>query len=95
LIEKSNLITALKFVDLEPDKPLVGRAIVVFLQSCTKSRMSDHRAADILKDRKVNPKIRMLVVPGLRQVKRQAEAMALHRIFREAGAEFHEVGCPM
>jgi 3-isopropylmalate/(R)-2-methylmalate dehydratase large subunit len=96
-IEKSDLIKALKYMDLKPGVPLKGHPInVVFVGSCTNSRISDLRAAAaIVKGRKVNPKIRMLVVPGSQQVKKQAEAEGLDKIFREAGADFREAGCSM
>ncbi|HUK65473.1 MAG TPA: aconitase family protein, partial [Anaeromyxobacteraceae bacterium] len=61
---------------------------------CTNSRLSDLReAARVMKGRKV--KLRTLVVPGSRQVKRSAEAEGLDRIFKEAGAEWREPGCSM
>jgi 3-isopropylmalate/(R)-2-methylmalate dehydratase large subunit len=96
-IEKSDLLKALKYMDLKPGVPLKGHPIdVVFVGSCTNSRISDLRAAAaIVKGRKVNPKIRMLVVPGSQQVKKQAEAEGLDKIFREAGADFREAGCSM
>jgi len=96
-IEKSDLIKALKYMDLEPGKLLKGHKIdVVFVGSCTNSRISDLRAAaSVMKGRKVNPKVRMLVVPGSMQVKAQAEAEGLDKIFREAGADFREAGCSM
>jgi 3-isopropylmalate/(R)-2-methylmalate dehydratase large subunit len=96
-IEKSDLIKALKYMDLEPGKQLQGHKIdVVFVGSCTNSRISDLRAAaSVMKGRKVNPKVRMLVVPGSMQVKKQAEAEGLDKIFREAGADFREAGCSM
>jgi 3-isopropylmalate/(R)-2-methylmalate dehydratase large subunit len=96
-IEKSDLIKALKYMDLKPGIPLKGHPInVVFVGSCTNSRISDLRAAAaIVKGRKVNPKVRMLVVPGSQQVKKQAEAEGLDKIFREAGADFREAGCSM
>ena len=96
-IEKSDLIKALKYMDLKPGVPLKGHPInVVFVGSCTNSRISDLRAAaSIIKGRKVNPKVRMLVVPGSQQVKKQAEAEGLDKIFREAGADFREAGCSM
>jgi 3-isopropylmalate/(R)-2-methylmalate dehydratase large subunit len=96
-IEKSDLIKALKYMDLKPGVPLKGQPInVVFVGSCTNSRISDLRAAaSVLKGRKVNPKVRMLVVPGSQQVKKQAEAEGLDKIFREAGADFREAGCSM
>jgi 3-isopropylmalate/(R)-2-methylmalate dehydratase large subunit len=94
---KSDLVKALRYMDLEPGKPLLGHPIdVVFVGSCTNSRISDLRAAArVIKGRKVNPKVRMLVVPGSQEVKRQAEAEGLDRVFREAGADFREAGCSM
>ena len=96
-IEKSDLIKALKYMDLQPGKQLSGHKIdVVFVGSCTNSRISDLRAAaSVMKGRKVNPSVRMLVVPGSMQVKKQAEAEGLDKIFREAGADFREAGCSM
>jgi 3-isopropylmalate/(R)-2-methylmalate dehydratase large subunit len=69
---------------------------VVFVGSCTNSRISDLRAAAaVVKGRKVNPKVRMLVVPGSADIKRQAEAEGLDQIFRDSGAEWREAGCSM
>ena len=48
-----------------------------------------------MKGRKVSPNVRMLVVPGSQQVKKQAEAEGLDKIFRDAGADFREAGCSM
>jgi 3-isopropylmalate/(R)-2-methylmalate dehydratase large subunit len=96
-LERDSLAKALKYMDLEAGKPLAGRPInVVFIGSCTNSRMSDLRAAaNVLKGRKVNPKVRALVVPGSQEIKRQAEAEGLDQIFRAAGAEWREAGCSM
>jgi len=95
--ERDSLAKALKYMALEPGKPLAGQPInVVFVGSCTNSRMSDLRAAaSILRGRKVSPKVRMLVVPGSQVIKRQAEAEGLDKVFREAGAEWREAGCSM
>jgi 3-isopropylmalate/(R)-2-methylmalate dehydratase large subunit len=69
---------------------------VVFIGSCTNSRISDLRsAAHIFKGRKVNPKVRVMVVPGSQQVKAQAQAEGLDRVFIDAGAEWREPGCSM
>ena len=89
--------TALKYMGLEPGQPMLGHPIdVVFVGSCTNSRLSDLRsAAQILRGRKVNPRVHMLVVPGSYEVKRQAEAEGLDRVFKEAGAEWREAGCSM
>jgi 3-isopropylmalate/(R)-2-methylmalate dehydratase large subunit len=91
------LAHALDYMALEPGRPILGQPVdVVFIGSCTNSRISDLRAAaKVLKGRKVNPKTRVLVVPGSQQVKRQAEQEGLPSIFREAGAEWREPGCSM
>jgi len=95
--QKADLTKALKYMDLQPGKPMAGHKIdVVFVGSCTNSRISDLRAAAaVIKGRKVSPNVRMLVVPGSQQVKKQAEAEGLDKIFREAGADFREAGCSM
>jgi len=84
-------------MDLPPGKPLLGHPVnVVFIGSCTNSRISDLRnAAKILKDRKVHPGVRVMVVPGSQQVKAQAQAEGLDQIFRAAGADWREAGCSM
>jgi 3-isopropylmalate/(R)-2-methylmalate dehydratase large subunit len=69
---------------------------VVFIGSCTNSRIEDLRAAaSVLKGRKVKSGVRTLVVPGSQRVKKAAEAEGLDRVFREAGAEWREAGCSM
>jgi len=96
-LERETLRKALHYMDLAAGKPLLGHAVnVVFIGSCTNSRISDLRAAaEVFKGRKVNPKVRVMVVPGSQQVKAQAQAEGLDRIFREAGADWREAGCSM
>ncbi|WP_031499559.1 3-isopropylmalate dehydratase large subunit [Bryobacter aggregatus] len=96
-LERDSLRKALSYMDLEAGKPLLGHKIdVVFIGSCTNSRMSDLRnAASILKGRKVSDQVRVMVVPGSQQIKREAEAEGLHEVFRAAGAEWREAGCSM
>jgi 3-isopropylmalate/(R)-2-methylmalate dehydratase large subunit len=88
---------ALRYMGLEAGRPLIGRKIdVVFVGSCTNARITDLRqAARILDGRHVASGVRTLVVPGSQEVKRQAEAEGLDRIFRNAGAEWREPGCSM
>jgi 3-isopropylmalate/(R)-2-methylmalate dehydratase large subunit len=88
---------ALQYMDLKPGEPLLDHPIdVVFIGSCTNSRMTDLRAAaSILKGRKVAPNVRAVIVPGSQQIKRLAEEEGLDRIFKEAGAEWRESGCSM
>jgi 3-isopropylmalate/(R)-2-methylmalate dehydratase large subunit len=96
-IERESLEKALRYMDLDAGKTLLGHPIdVVFIGSCTNSRISDLRAAaGVLKGRKVNPKVRVMVVPGSQAVKHQAEAEGLPEIFRAAGCEWREPGCSM
>jgi 3-isopropylmalate/(R)-2-methylmalate dehydratase large subunit len=88
---------ALRYMGIEPGKPLLGRRIdVVFIGSCTNSRLSDLReAARVFKGRRVAEGVQVLVVPGSQRVKTDAEAEGLDRVFREAGAEWREAGCSM
>jgi len=88
---------ALEYMGFEPGAPIKDRPIdVVFVGSCTNARLSDLRAAaQVLRGRRIARGVQMLVVPGSQQVKRQAEAEGLHRIFIEAGAEWRESGCSM
>jgi 3-isopropylmalate/(R)-2-methylmalate dehydratase large subunit len=88
---------ALAYMDLRPGTTVLGHPIdVVFIGSCTNSRISDLReAARVLRGRRVAENVRVLVVPGSTDVKRQAEEEGLDRIFRSAGAEWREAGCSM
>jgi 3-isopropylmalate/(R)-2-methylmalate dehydratase large subunit len=88
---------ALDYMKVLPGRPLTETPVdVVFVGSCTNSRLSDlTQAADILRGRTVASGVTMLVVPGSQQVKREAEALGLHEIFKAAGAEWRESGCSM
>ena len=88
---------ALEYMDLTPGQPILGQKVdVVFVGSCTNGRISDLRlAASVLKDRKVADGVRVMIVPGSDEVKREAEREGLHEIFRAAGAEWRESGCSM
>ncbi len=88
---------ALDYMGLTPGRPIEGQPIdVVFIGSCTNARISDLRlAAALLKGRKVDPRVRVLIVPGSQEIKKQAEAEHLAEIFRAAGAEWREAGCSM
>ncbi len=95
--QKTTLDKALRYMGLQPGQALLGHKVdVVFIGSCTNSRISDLRlAALLLKDRKVADSVRVLVVPGSQEVKKQAESEGLDRIFKSAGAEWREAGCSM
>jgi 3-isopropylmalate/(R)-2-methylmalate dehydratase large subunit len=95
--EKLALDKALTYMGLQPGEQLLGKPVdVVFIGSCTNSRIGDLReAAKIMRGRTVADGLRVMVVPGSQQVKAQAEAEGLDRVFREAGAEWREAGCSM
>src|SRR5207247_10343695 len=91
-LERDSVSKALLYMGLEAGKPLIGHAVdVVFIGSCTNSRISDLRsAASLLKGRKVSSKLRVMVVPGSQAVKAQAEAEGLPQIFKDAGCDWRE-----
>jgi len=95
--QKLALEKALAYMGLQPGQALLGKKVdVVFIGSCTNSRISDLRlAASLLKGRKVDASTRVMVVPGSQDVKKQAEAEGLDKIFKESGAEWREAGCSM
>ncbi|RAR56405.1 3-isopropylmalate dehydratase large subunit [Paraburkholderia unamae] len=88
---------ALVYMALRRGQPILGQPIdAAFIGSCTNSRLPDLRAAaQIVNGRKVAEGVKALVVPGSTEVKRQAEAEGLDRIFREAGFEWRESGCSL
>ena len=88
---------SLAYMGLEAGAPIKDQQVnVVFLGSCTNGRLSDLRsAAGILRGHKVAKGVQMLVVPGSQQVKKEAEAEGLDKVFIEAGAEWRESGCSM
>ena len=95
--QRAGLEKALQYMGLEGGQPLLGHPVdVVFVGSCTNSRISDLRlAAQAIRGHRVAPGVRMMVVPGSQQVKAQAEREGLRDIFEEAGAEWREAGCSM
>src|SRR3984957_16053217 len=94
---RTQMAQMLKYMDLAPGQKLAGTKIdVVFIGSCTNSRIEDLRAAaKVAEGRHVAAHVRALVVPGSGLVKAQAEQEGLDRIFRTAGFEWREAGCSM
>ena len=88
---------ALAYMDLAPGTRMRDIAVdVVFIGSCTNSRIEDLRAAaDVARGHHVARDVRALVVPGSHRVKRQAEEEGLDQIFLTAGFEWREPGCSM
>jgi 3-isopropylmalate/(R)-2-methylmalate dehydratase large subunit len=94
---REDLERALTYMGLQPGTSIAGQKLdVVFIGSCTNGRIEDMRAAaSVLRGRHVAAGLRVLVVPGSQQVKRQAESEGLDAVFRAAGAEWRESGCSM
>ena len=95
---KNSFSKALNYMDLKPGAKITDIPIdIVFIGSCTNSRIEDLRlAAEIFKKEKVSKSITSaIVVPGSGPVKEQAEKEGLHEIFIEAGCEWREPGCSM
>jgi 3-isopropylmalate/(R)-2-methylmalate dehydratase large subunit len=88
---------SLAYMGLEAGAPIRDKKVnVVFVGSCTNSRLSDLRgAAQVLRGRKIARGVLMLVVPGSQQIKQAAEAEGLHKVFLDAGAQWRESGCSM
>ncbi|MBE9176449.1 3-isopropylmalate dehydratase large subunit [Synechocystis salina LEGE 06155] len=88
---------AYKYMQFQPGQPLKGTKVdVCFIGSCTNGRLSDlEEAAKVAKGHKVAAGVKAFVVPGSEQVKQQAEAAGLDKIFQAAGFEWREAGCSM
>jgi 3-isopropylmalate/(R)-2-methylmalate dehydratase large subunit len=95
--ERKSFERALRYMELEPSQRIeeitIDRA---FIGSCTNSRIEDLReAAQIAKGYKVSPRVGAMIVPGSMQIKKQAEAEGLAKIFTDAGFEWRDAGCSM
>ncbi len=93
--ERNNIIKALKYMGLESGKSLLGMPVQhVFIGSCTNSRIEDLRlVAGLVKGRKKNENVQVMIVPGSQQVAKQAQAEGLDKIFKDAGFEIRQAGC--
>lgn len=95
--ERRSLMSAMDYMGLKPGQRIEGQPVdIVFIGSCTNGRIEDLRAAAaIAQGRKVAANVQALVVPGSKEVKAQAEAEGLDRVFSEAGFEWRGAGCSM
>ncbi|MBI1976971.1 MAG: 3-isopropylmalate dehydratase large subunit [Candidatus Omnitrophica bacterium] len=94
---RKDVENALEYMGLKPGTPMTEIKVdTVFIGSCTNARIEDLRlAADYFKRGKTANSVKVLVVPGSQQVKKQAEAEGLDKIFKQAGCEWRESGCSM
>ncbi|WP_326503230.1 3-isopropylmalate dehydratase large subunit [Rothia nasimurium] len=95
--EQKAAARALEYMDLTAGTPMKDIPVdVVFLGSCTNSRIEDLRAAaEIVKGQKLAEGVRMMVVPGSQKVRAQAEEEGLDQIFKDFGADWRFAGCSM
>ncbi|MFL5739048.1 MAG: 3-isopropylmalate dehydratase large subunit [Flavisolibacter sp.] len=93
--ERKNIVKALEYMGLQAGKPLKGMPVQnVFIGSCTNSRIEDLRmVASVVKGRKKNEHVKVMIVPGSQQVAAQVKAEGLDKIFTEAGFEVRQAGC--
>jgi 3-isopropylmalate/(R)-2-methylmalate dehydratase large subunit len=93
--ERKNIIKALQYMGLESGKSLLGMPVQhVFIGSCTNSRIEDLRqVAALIKGKKKNEHVQVMIVPGSQQVAKQVRAEGLDKIFNEAGFEIRQAGC--
>ncbi|MBR1175242.1 3-isopropylmalate dehydratase large subunit [Bradyrhizobium sp. KB893862 SZCCT0404] len=90
-------IRALNYMGLKPGVPIQSVPIdFAFIGSCTNSRIEDLRdAAQVFRGRRVATGVRAIVVPGSTQVRVQAEAEGIAKVFADAGVEWRQSGCSM
>jgi 3-isopropylmalate/(R)-2-methylmalate dehydratase large subunit len=95
--DRASAERALEYMDLEPGTPLKSIPVdVVFMGSCTNSRIEDLRAfASVIEGKKKADGVRVMVVPGSARVRLQAEAEGLDKVFLDFGAEWRFAGCSM
>ena len=95
--QKKGAEKALDYMDLKAGTPITDIKIDrVFIGSCTNARLEDLiEASKVIKEQKISPNVRAMVVPGSQMVKKQAEEMGLDKIFINANFEWREAGCSM
>ena len=93
--ERRNVLKALDYMGLQAGTPLKGMPVQnVFIGSCTNSRIEDLRlVASVVRGRRKNENVKVMIVPGSQQVAAQAKAEGLDKIFEEAGFEIRQAGC--
>jgi 3-isopropylmalate/(R)-2-methylmalate dehydratase large subunit len=92
---KTSYLKALDYMGFAPGEPILGKSVdYVFVGSCTNGRIEDIRAvAQFVKGHKKADSITAWIVPGSREVEKQAQAEGLVAILEEAGFELRQPGC--
>ncbi len=92
---KNTFLKAFRYMDIEPGKKILGKKVdYVFVGSCTNGRIEDLRAfTKFVKGKKKADSITAWIVPGSKQVEKQAQEEGLTQILKEAGFELRQPGC--
>ncbi len=93
--EKPYFEKSLHYMDLQPGANIIGKKVdYVFIGSCTNSRIEDLRmVASFVKGKKKADNVQVWVVPGSKQVEKQAIEEGINKIFEEAGFNLRQPGC--
>jgi 3-isopropylmalate/(R)-2-methylmalate dehydratase large subunit len=93
--EKASFEKSLKYMGLEPGLNIKGKKVdYVFIGSCTNSRIEDLRmVASFVKGKKKADGVEVWIVPGSKQVEKQAIEEGIDKIFEEAGFILRQPGC--
>lgn len=93
--EKPSFEKSLKYMGLEPGSNIKGQKVdYVFIGSCTNSRIEDLRmVASFVKGKKKADNVEVWVVPGSKQVEKQAIEEGINQVFEEAGFMLRQPGC--
>ena len=92
---KNTFLKSLKYMEIDPGTKMLGRQVdYVFLGSCTNGRIEDFRTfANFVKGKKKADNVVVWLVPGSKQVEKQAKEEGIVDILEAAGFEFRQPGC--
>jgi len=93
--EKQSFLKSLNYMGLEAGSRIKGRKVdYVFIGSCTNSRIEDLRmVASFVKGKKKANDVEVWIVPGSKQVEKQAIEEGIDKVFQEAGFVLRQPGC--
>ena len=93
--EKPYFVKSLQYMGLQPGSRIKGKKVdYVFIGSCTNSRIEDLRmVASFVKGKKKADNVEVWVVPGSKQVEKQAKEEGIDKVFQQAGFILRQPGC--
>ncbi|RYZ25396.1 MAG: 3-isopropylmalate dehydratase large subunit, partial [Sphingobacteriales bacterium] len=93
--EKPSFLKSLNYMGLQPGTQIKGQRVdYVFIGSCTNARIEDLRlVASFIKGKHKADGVEVWVVPGSKQVEKQAIEEGLDKVLEEAGFNFRQPGC--